>query len=206
MTDFMDLDRPLDAAGFDEAYSGVPPWEIGRPQPALVELVDAGLVTGRVLDIGCGTGELSLLIASRGLDATGVDSSSRAIAIAQGKAAERGIAGVRFEVGDALDLAFPDTAFDTVVDSGVFHVFDDEQRARFVASIRRVLAPGGSYHLLVFSDAQPGDWGPRRVRRDEIDVAFADGWQVSTVERATFQTNVLDGVAQAWRATLIRRD
>ena len=206
MTDFMDLDRPLDAAGFDAAYEGTPPWEIGRPQPALVELVDAGLVTGPVLDVGCGTGELALLVASRGSDATGVDTSPRAIGIARQKAAERGIATVRFEVGDALDLAFADAAFETVLDSGVFHVFDDEQRARFVESIRRVLAPGGSYHLLVFSDAQPGDWGPRRVRRDELDSAFADGWEVRTVERATFQTNILDGIAQAWRATLIRRD
>ena len=206
MTDFMHPRRRLDAAGFDDAYTGVPPWEIGRPQPALAELVDGGLVTGRVLDVGCGTGELTLLVASRGLEATGVDASPRAIALAQGKAAERGIAGVRFEVGDALDLAFPDAAFDTVVDSGVFHVFDDEPRARFVASIHRVLAPGGSYHLLVFSDAQPGDWGPRRVRRDEIDAAFANGWEVRTVERATLQINILDGVAQGWRATLIRRD
>ena len=87
MTDFMDLDRPLDAAGFDAAYEGTPPWEIGRPQPALVELVDAGLVTGPVLDVGCGTGELALLVASRGSDATGVDTSPRAIGIARQKAA-----------------------------------------------------------------------------------------------------------------------
>jgi SAM-dependent methyltransferase len=204
VTDFMNLEGRLDAAGFDSAYEGTPPWEIGRPQPALVELVDAGLVTGRVLDIGCGTGELTLLLASRGLDATGADASPRAIGIARRKAEERGIAGATFEVGDALDLAFPDAAFDTVVDSGVFHVFDDGERVRFVESIHRVLAPGGSYHLVVFSDAQPGVWGPRRVRRDELDAAFADGWRIQTVEPATFEINVLDGIARAWRATAVR--
>lgn len=206
MTDFLDLDRPPDAARFDAAYEGTPPWDIGRPQPALVELLDAGRVTGRVLDVGCGTGELTLFAAARGLDATGVDASERAIAIARRKAAERGIAGARFEVGDALDLAFPDGSFDTVLDSGVFHVFDDDGRARYVESIHRVLAPGGRYHLLVFSDAEPGDWGPRRVRRDELDAAFAKGWLLQSVEPATFDTNILDGVAQAWRATLVRRD
>ena len=142
VTDGMDPDRPLGIEGFDEAYSGVPPWEIGRPQPALAELVDGGTLAGRVLDVGCGTGELTLLAASRGLDATGVDSSPRAIAIARRKAADRGAGRVRFEVGDALDLGFLGAGFDAVLDSGVFHVFDDADRARFVESIRRVLVPG----------------------------------------------------------------
>ncbi len=114
--------------------------------------------------------------AARGLDATGVDASPRAIAIARRKAAERGLTGVRFEVGDALDLGFLGAGFDTVVDSGVLHVFDDAERARFVESIRRVLVPGGRYHLLVFSDAQPGVWGPRRVRRDELEASLSGGW------------------------------
>ena len=204
MTDFTDLESGLDSETFDAAYEGTPPWEIGRPQPALVELVDAGLVSGRVLDIGCGTGELTLFVASRGLDATGVDSSPRAIGIALRKAEERKITDATFEVGDALDLAHPDAAFDTVLDSGVFHVFDDGERARLVESIHRVLAPGSRYHLLVFSDSQPGLWGPRRVRRDELDAAFADGWRIETVEPATFEINIFGGVAQAWRATMVR--
>ena len=204
VTDFTDLERARDPETFDAAYEGTPPWEIGRPQPALVELVDAGLVSGRVLDMGCGTGELTLFVASRGLDATGVDSSPRAIGIALRKAAERRITGATFVVGDALDLAYPDAAFDTVLDSGVFHVFDDGERTRFVESIHRVLAPGGRYHLLVFSDSQPGIWGPRRVRRDELDAAFADGWRIETVEPATFEINIFGGVAQAWRATVVR--
>jgi SAM-dependent methyltransferase len=203
VTGFMHRDRRPNEQDFDAAYEGTPPWEIGRPQPALAELVDAGLVAGRVLDIGCGTGELTLLAAARGLDAVGVDSSPRAIGIARGKASERGIATVRFEVGDALDLAFPDDAFDTVLDSGVFHVFDDAARARYVDSLHRVLAAGGRYHMLVFSDAQPGDWGPRRVRRDEIDAAFANGWRIETVEPATLETTFVDRV-HAWRATLVR--
>jgi SAM-dependent methyltransferase len=206
VTDGMDLDRPLGIEGFDEAYSGVPPWEIGRPQPALAELVDGGTLAGRVLDVGCGTGELTLLAASRGLDATGVDSSPRAIAIARRKAADRGAGRVRFEVGDALDLGFLGGGFDAVLDSGVFHVFDDTDRARFVESIRRVLVPGGRYHLLVFSDAEPGVWGPRRVRRDELEAALSGGWELESVEPATFEVTILDRTVHAWRATAVRRD
>jgi SAM-dependent methyltransferase len=203
--DGMDLGLP-GIEGFDEAYTGIPPWEIGRPQPALAELVDGGAITGRVLDVGCGTGELTLLAAARGLEATGVDSSPRAIAIARRKAADRGVSGVRFEVGDALDLEFLGGGFDAVLDSGVFHVFDDADRARFVDSIRRVLVPGGRYHLLVFSDAEPGVWGPRRVRRDELEAALSGGWELESVEPATFEVTILDRTVQAWRATALRRD
>ncbi len=193
---------PFDS--FDDAYIGTPPWEIGRPQPALAALFDAGQVTGHLLDVGCGTGELALLAAARGLDVTGVDSSPRAIAIARQRAAERGVAGVRFEVGDALDLGVLGAAFDTILDSGVFHVFNDDDRTRYVESIRKVAVIGARYHLLVFSDATPGDWGPRRIRRDELDAAFAHGWELRTVKAAMFEVTLPGVTVHAWRATAVR--
>ena len=65
---------------FDAAYaSGTPPWDIGRPQPAFVRLADDGTLRGRVLDVGCGTGEHALMAATLGFEAVGVDSSPRAI-------------------------------------------------------------------------------------------------------------------------------
>jgi SAM-dependent methyltransferase len=201
-----DVERPEPPPerDFDDAYRGTPPWDIGRPQPALSELFDAGEVSGPVLDAGCGTGELALLAASMGLDATGVDLSPRAIAIARRKAVERRLS-VRLEVGDALDLRFLGTTFATVLDSGVFHVFSDGDRARYIESIRQVLEPGGRLYLLAFSDAEPGDWGPRRVRREEVDTALADGWDVRTVERATLVVKMGAGIAQGWRVTAVRR-
>jgi len=189
---------------FDEVYRGTPPWEIGRPQPALLELFEAGQVSGRVLDVGCGTGELALTAASRGLQATGVDSSVEAIAIARQRAVDRGLAGARFEVADAMDLSVLDTIFDTVMDSGVFHLFDDADRARYVESVGRVTAIGGLYHMLVFSDAAPGHWGPRRIRRNDIETALADGWDLRSVEPAIFEVNIVDGRVKAWRATAVR--
>lgn len=91
-----------------------------------------------------------------------------------------------------------------MLDSGVFHVFSDDDRARYVELIRRVLRPGGRYHLLVFSDAQPGDWGPRRVRREELEAAFADGWRLAVVEPATLQVTFQAEPIRAWRATAYR--
>jgi cyclopropane fatty-acyl-phospholipid synthase-like methyltransferase len=133
------------------AASTPPPWDIGRPQPAFLRLADAGLLAGRVLDAGCGTGEHALLAAARGADAVGVDVSPTAIERARAKAAERGLSA-RFEVADALDLGRLGITFDTVIDSGLFHVFGDEERPRYVASMASVLRPGGVCFLMCFSD------------------------------------------------------
>jgi SAM-dependent methyltransferase len=193
--------------GWDDAYtaSAPAPWDIGRPQPVFVRLADAGLLRGRLLDSGCGTGENTLLAAERGADAVGVDFSPLAIGRARGKMAERGIPA-RFEVADVLDLGQLGLAFDTVIDSGVFHVFDDEDRARYVTSLASVLEPGGTCYLICFSDRQPGDYGPRRVRQDELRAAFSDGWSVIDIAADTFELNpgLVITSAQAWLATIRR--
>jgi SAM-dependent methyltransferase len=192
--------------GWDSAYVGeVPPWDIGRPQPVFVALADRGLLSGRVLDSGCGTGEHTLLAAGRGAEAVGVDISPLAIEMARRKAAERGLTA-RFEVADALNLGSLGLTFDTIIDSGVFHVFDDSQRSRYVTSLGSVLRPGGHCYVMCFSDRQPGDWGPRRVRRDELVAAFSDGWVITGIDAAEFELNPGMGIpaAQAGRAAARR--
>ena len=158
---------------WDDAYArGMPaPWDIGRPQPAFVRLAEQGLLSGKVLDSGCGTGEQTLLAAAHGADAVGVDVSGLAIRRAKDKAAERGLVA-RFEVGDALRLADLGLTFDAIIDSGVFHVFDDENRARYVTSLASVLRPGGRCYLMCFSDRQPG-----------LGMPFAQAW-LAVLERA----------------------
>lgn len=195
------VDRNID--DFDESYLGTPPWDIGRPQPVFEALLEEGAIEGRVLDAGCGTGEHVLMVAQRGLDATGIDGSQRAVQIAGRKAAERGITA-RFLVWDALSLADLNEQFDTVIDSGLFHVFDDDRRARYVRSLAAVLPPRGRILLACFSDRQPGDWGPRRVREDELRDAFSDGWIIDSVEPTQFQTNLDPPFADAWLARIIR--
>ena len=199
------MDGPGDprAAGFDASYAGTPPWEIGRPQPAFVELAEAGALRGRVLDLGCGTGEHALLAAALGLDASGIDSAPTAIAIAQAKARERGLRA-SFRVWDALELAALGERYDTVLDSGLFHVLDDAERVRLAAGLRAVVVPGGHYHLLCFSDRQPGAFGPRRVSQAEIRASFADGLTVDAIEPARFAVTFSPAGALAWRATITR--
>jgi cyclopropane fatty-acyl-phospholipid synthase-like methyltransferase len=176
------------------------------PQPAFVSLAEQGLLSGRVLDSGCGTGEQTLLAAAHGADAMGVDISGRAIQRAIQKAAERGLRA-RFEVADALQLGDLGLMFDAIIDSGVFHVFDNANRARYVASLASVLRPGGHCYLICFSDRQPGTSGPRRVRQDELRTAFRHGWTIASIQAAAFelnQTGLGISSAQAWLAVIER--
>ena len=196
-------DRAHTPADFDAMYAGTPPWDIGRPQPALLALAESGALHGRILDIGCGTGEHALMAAARGYEATGIDAAPSAIEIAKRKAAERGL-GVRFLVADALDLGALREQFDTVLDSGLFHVFDDADRARYVDSLRVAVPDGGGVYVLCFSDRQAGEWGPRRVRREEIEASFADGWHIGAIEPVEMEVTISPDGVQAWLASMTR--
>jgi SAM-dependent methyltransferase len=182
------------------------PWDIGRPQPTFLRLAERGLLTGRVLDAGCGTGEHALLAARLGAEAVGVDVSAKAIERARAKAAARGIR-VRFEVADARSLTDLGLTFDTIIDSGLFHVFDDVSRARYVTSLASVMRPGGHCHLMCFSDRQPGTGGPRRITQAELKAAFSEGWTVASIQPDIFDVNPRTfgaATAQAWLADIGR--
>lgn len=190
-------------AHFEAAYESTPPWDIGAPQPAFAKLAADGRLRGRVLDVGCGTGEHVLLAAEVGCDAVGVDIVPSAIHLAEAKARER-LRPARFIVGDALQLGLLGEHFDIVMDCGLFHVFDDADRPRFVDSLAQVVRRGGRYFMLCFSDQQPGVAGPRRVSQDEIRAAFADGWHVDSITTSVIETNWQDRSASAWLATITR--
>ncbi len=171
---------------FAEAYRGArPPWDIERPQPAFVQA--AGEITGSVLDAGCGTGENALFFAARGHDVTGIDFLEPPIAEARRKATHRGL-DVRLLVQDALRLGEWGQQFDSVIDCGLFHVFGDQERARYVAALAAVTRPGGRVFLMCFSDREPGTDGPRRVAAGELREAFSRGWSCRSIEAARFET------------------
>jgi cyclopropane fatty-acyl-phospholipid synthase-like methyltransferase len=188
---------------FDPMYDGTPPWDIGRPQPAYEAVADAGKLRGVVLDVGCGTGEHALMAAARGYEAVGVDASPKAIARANQKASDRGLT-VDFRVADALDLSALGKTFDTVLDCGLFHVFDDEPRARYVRSLGAATNRGGTYFMLCFSDRVPPGFGPRRISQQEIRDAFSDGWNVVSIEAVTLDVNFSPDGIEAWLAQIVR--
>ncbi|GAA1368859.1 class I SAM-dependent methyltransferase [Catellatospora chokoriensis] len=189
---------------FDAMYDGTPPWEIGRPQPALAAVAAAGGLHGRVLDVGCGTGEHALMAAAAGLTATGIDAAPTAIGLARAKAAARGLAAT-FVVGDVLRLA-EHGRWDTVLDSALFHTLSDADRVTYGQVVRAAVVPGSTYHLLCFSEREPGDWGPRRVTQDEIRAVFDDGWTVARIAPAVLEMSSVKDTAQGWLATIHRTD
>ncbi len=198
----------IDRATFENLYAGPAPWDIGRPQRRFVNV--AGLVRGPVLDVGCGTGEHALFFAARGHHVTGIDYVGEAIRRARRKAIARTLS-VRFLVKDATTLGDWGDRFASVIDSCLFHVFSDDDRRRYVQGLAQVLEPGGRLFLLCFSDAEPGTEGPRRVSRKELHDAFADGWEVESVQPCQIEVNsefseikFSEGGPKAWFA-LIRR-
>jgi SAM-dependent methyltransferase len=189
---------------FESAYrNGVPPWDIGRPQPAIVRLTEQGLIAGDVIDLGCGTGENTLYLVSRGLTVVGVDAAPTAIALAHEKARTRGTEAT-FVVADALALETLERTFDVGIDCGLFHTFSDGDRVRFERSIHRTLRAGARYVLLCFSENQPGEFGPRRVTQAEIRATFATGWTVDSIVAERFAARLPGGGAEAWLAILSR--
>ncbi len=172
-------------ARFNDAYqSGTPPWVIGEPQPAIVELEQTGMVRGPVLDVGCGLGEHTIVLTALEYDVLGVDFAPNAVDQARENAAAQGV-DARFEVADAMDLG-AEPGYATVVDSALFHVFSDNvERARYVANLHRAIRPGGVLHLLALSDSGRG-FGPS-VSERVIREAFSDGWQLEALGTASYR-------------------
>ncbi len=195
---------PAGFRDFEEAYrAGTPPWDIGRPQPEVTRLAEEGEVVGDVLDAGCGTGENALYLAGLGRSVVGIDASPLAVERARAKAAARGVAA-DFLVADALDLARLRRRFETVLDCGLFHVFAPEERRRYARSLCEVLSPGGTLHVLAFSDEEPPGPGPYRIGEADLRDAFRSIFALTRLRRGRFESLLQAGGAKAWVATLVR--
>ena len=204
-----DMSNVVDRATFWFLYAGKAPWDIGKPQAPFIAVAD--LVTSPVLDAGCGSGENALFFAGRGHRVTGIDFLRKPIRRARVKAVERGLS-VNFIVKDALILRDWDERFASVIDCGLFHVFSDEDRRRYVEGLSAVLAPGGRLFLMCFSNEEPAGRGPRRVSREELLAAFAESFEVERIEPSRFEVNTestdftfSEGGPKAWFAIFHRK-
>lgn len=199
----------LDQVTFWFIYAKKAPWDIGKPQAPFVAVADR--VVSPVLDAGCGTGENALFFAARGHRVTGIDFLKKPIQQARVKAAERGLQ-MEFLVKDALKLGDWGERFTSVIDCGLFHVFSDHDRRRYVQGLTQVVEPGGRLFLMCFSDEEPGTQGPRRVSRQELLDAFAEGFEVDLIEPSRFEVNTestdfafSDDGPKAWFAIFRRK-
>jgi SAM-dependent methyltransferase len=200
--------KSVERAAFEEFYAGKAPWDISRAQPAFKAIADR--ITGPILDAGCGTGEHALFFASRGQAVTGIDFVEDAIRMARRKSIERKLS-VEFVVKDATTLSNWGKRFANALDCGLFHVFSDDDRRRYVQGLARVLEPGGRMFLMTISDEEPGTEGPRRVSRRELYEAFAEGWEVESIQPVQIELNpdftevtFSEGGPKAWFAVVRR--
>jgi ubiquinone/menaquinone biosynthesis C-methylase UbiE len=155
-----------------------------------------------MLDAGCGTGEHTLMCAGLGLAATGIDLAATALDIAKAKARDCGLQA-RFRHLDALRLADLGQTFSTVLDCGLFRIFDDRDRITYSTQLRSVLVPNGRYFMLCFSDRQPGQWGRvHKLSLEQITASFATGWRIDSIEPASIEITTEPGHIDAWLTAL----
>jgi len=152
------------------------------------------MIRGKVLDVGCGLGEHTILLAALDYDVLGIDYVPSAVEQARANAAAKGV-DARFEVADAMNL-IPDGRYDTILDSALFHIFGDDDRASYVASLRGAVKPGGYVHVLALSDAGRG-FGPQ-VSEAQVRTAFSDGWELEALDVTTYRGVVGEAHAEAF--------
>jgi ubiquinone/menaquinone biosynthesis C-methylase UbiE len=184
---------------------GIPPWQIDRPQPEVIQLIENGKFESPVLDLGCGTGDNAIELARCGLVVKGLDAVPEALERARKKTEQAGLKqSPEFVLGDALHLEESGLKARTVLDCALFHTFSDEERREYIRGLEAVLSPGGRLHILSFSELETRQPGPRRLSLSEITESFGTGWRVADSVRCRYWDRVRPDGAHAWRVTFVR--
>jgi SAM-dependent methyltransferase len=191
---------------WEERYRGDAPlpWDSGRPDHHLVELVERGTIPpGSTLEIGCGTGTNARWLASRGFDVLAVDLAPTAVERARAKGE---VASCRFEVADFMTERPDGAPFEFVFDRGCFHVFDEAvDQTRFAARVAELLAPGGIWLSLIGStEGAPRDVGPPRRNAREIIAAIEPALELVELRTSRFFDEP-DKESRAWVCLARRR-
>ena len=184
---------------------GIPPWQIDRPQPEVIRLIEQGKFESPVLDLGCGTGDNTIELARHGLVVKGLDAVPEALERARKKTEQAGLEqSPEFILGDALRLAESRLKARTVLDCALFHTFSDEERGEYIRGLGAVLSPGGRLHILSFSELETRQPGPRRLSLSEITGSFGKEWRVEDSVRCRYWDRVRPDGAHAWRVSFVR--
>jgi ubiquinone/menaquinone biosynthesis C-methylase UbiE len=184
---------------------GIPPWQIDRPQPEVIRLIEQGKFESPVLDLGCGTGDNTIELARHGLVVKGLDAVPEALDRARKKTKQAGLKqSPEFVLGDALRLPESGLKARTVLDCALFHTFSDEERKDYIRGLEAVLSQGGRLHILSFSELETRQPGPRRLSLSEVTGSFGAGWRVEDSVRCRYWDRVRPDGAHAWRVSFVR--
>jgi uncharacterized protein YndB with AHSA1/START domain len=185
-------------AFFDRVYEGRAPWDLGGPQPDLLRLIEDFPPSGRILDLGSGTGDLAIALAARGLEVLGVEFAEAAAAVARVRAdalPPELRARLELRVGDALRPTGLGVAIGAAVDSGFYHLFDGATRGSLVRELTAALPSGGRYYLLGFAVDLAAPDVPLEVTKEELEALFCEpAWRVRALRAAHFHTVGFDRI------------
>ncbi|TMR02603.1 class I SAM-dependent methyltransferase [Actinomadura soli] len=168
---------------------GFAPWDIGEPQRSVMDLERAGGFTGPVLDAGCGRGAHAVYLSGRGYPVTGVDISPTAIDDARERARAQN-ADVEFMVADATRMDGVREGFRSVLDYGLYHCLDDDQRRVYAATVHRLCAEGATLQLFSFSETAPPGLPPAwlRVGRANLEANLSEHWRIIEIRETSSAT------------------
>jgi SAM-dependent methyltransferase len=180
---------------------GFTPWDTGQVPGELTAVIDEdGLVPGRALDIGCGTGTQAVFMASRGWQVTGVELIDQPLRRARERAAAAGVE-VTFVKADATRLieAGLEPGFTLLLDRGCFHGLNEQQRAAYARGVAELAAPGATFLLMAFARNRV-PVGPAGVDREQIVAVFGSDWEISraTPEGGRPPSGPLRNVPLSW--------
>lgn len=173
---------------FNLSYKfGFAEWDVNRAQPDLIGLVKQGKLNGQtILDIGCGSGDNAIYLATQGFSVTGIDYAAKGIQLAKMRA-EKVRQKINFYVADAFSLNQFDKQFDIVIDYGLYHNIPLEKIDLYLTNVKRVLKPNGQFIIQSFGESSPkSKFGPRQVTELELRQIFKAPWKIQEICPATY--------------------
>lgn len=192
----------LTAEEYDSLYAGgsipgaglfSPVWDIGRPQPLVLDWHRQGVINSPVLDVGCGPGHNAIYLAQQGYQVTGVDTSSAALSQAQVRAGRLGLTQgqLKFVEADATDLtAQSHGRYRTIIDSAFYHCLNVAKRRLYVESLAQICSPGAVLLLACVSDEHPAMPGPFRVSQANLHSTLEPaGWEITSITSGAYESH-----------------
>lgn len=186
-------DNPLQF--FKTVYQEKAPWDIGAPQPALVELLKRYPPVSPILDAGCGTGDTAIALAEIGYLVLGADFVDSAIEQAkqkQKKLKTEIASNIEFIKEDLFQIRNLNRKFGSVIDSGFYHLFDQKQGDEYLQNIASVMDNNGKLYMLEFAVEFDIANGPRAVTEEEIKRSLSreNGWEILEILNVQFQNKI----------------
>jgi len=154
---------------------------------------------GRILDIGCGTGDNAIYLAKNGLSVVGLDPELNAVETARARAA-RESTEVDFVVGNGGHLTelFRDGEFDAVIDTGFFRTLSEPERHKNIQQVHRVLRNGGRYYLICFSEREYNESARKRLSPEDLRRALGADFRLNYVRDTVLDSGLNTGGAMAY--------